>query len=92
MPNILEQISGLCDSRYTSDPRTNQAFSRNDLLEGVQMHSRYVAALKRSFPFRNVREAMRCYSKLAGRKPIFVRQAMRQGRSSFGLGLRVAGR
>jgi hypothetical protein len=26
MPNILEQISGLCDSRYTSDPRTNQRF------------------------------------------------------------------
>ena len=24
MPNILEQISGLCDSGYTSDPRTNQ--------------------------------------------------------------------
>ncbi len=26
--HILEQISGLCDSRYTSDPRTNQAFSQ----------------------------------------------------------------
>ena len=24
MPNVLEQISGLCDSGYTSDPRTNQ--------------------------------------------------------------------
>ena len=24
MPNILEQISGLCDSGYTSDLRTNQ--------------------------------------------------------------------
>ena len=24
MPNILEQISGLCDSGYTSDPLTNQ--------------------------------------------------------------------
>ena len=24
MPDILEQISGLCDSGYTSDPRTNR--------------------------------------------------------------------
>ena len=46
MPNILEQISGLCDSRYTSDPRTNQQLysikkiaGRNPILSVIDYNS-----------------------------------------------------
>ena len=46
MPNILEQISGLCDNRYTSDPRTNQQLysikkiaGRNSVLSEIAVHN-----------------------------------------------------
>jgi hypothetical protein len=49
MPNILEQISGLCDSGYTSDLRTNQQLysikkiaGRNPLLSVIAFYEKVI--------------------------------------------------